>query len=412
MSFQLRIQLCKLFILAVASCIAPAARAQAIGVELHNTLMPASGGMGGASLARPQDLVSAINGNPATMTQLHGTQFSFGGGWVEPTYNVSYDGSVPLLNGLGLAMFDAKSGAPGAALGNIGLTQELSAFGLPVTMGLGMIAASGAGVDFRAVPGSNGTTALVTILDIVAGAGVDVTDRLSAGASIRLSSATMDGPFVGITAAVPAYSLRGNAGLDYDLTPDTNLGLYYQSPAHYRFDDAVSFGGAFQDIELGLPHNLGFGVANSSLCDGCLLLAADVLYKQWTATELLGALYEDQWALQLGAQYTRGRIQLRAGYVFAENPIRDDPGASAGGVSPPGGIAAIEYVQAQFAAINKHRVSVGLGVRDVLPGVDMDLFAGGMFRESQDFGTHTSANVEAYFIGFGTTWRFGRGDME
>jgi long-chain fatty acid transport protein len=59
--------------------------AQSFGVELHNTLMPASGGMGGASLALPQDLQSAINGNPATLTQFRGTQFAFGGGWAEAT---------------------------------------------------------------------------------------------------------------------------------------------------------------------------------------------------------------------------------------------------------------------------------------------------------------------------------------
>lgn len=29
------------------------ARAQAFGLELHNTLMPASGGMGGTSIAKP-----------------------------------------------------------------------------------------------------------------------------------------------------------------------------------------------------------------------------------------------------------------------------------------------------------------------------------------------------------------------
>ena len=42
---------------------------QTFGVELHNTLMPASSGMGGASFSQPQDVQSAIYGNPATMTQ-------------------------------------------------------------------------------------------------------------------------------------------------------------------------------------------------------------------------------------------------------------------------------------------------------------------------------------------------------
>ena len=55
--------------------------AQTFGVEAHNTLMPASGGMGGVSIAMPQDLVSAVNGNPATLTQFYGTQFIFGGAW-------------------------------------------------------------------------------------------------------------------------------------------------------------------------------------------------------------------------------------------------------------------------------------------------------------------------------------------
>ena len=39
---------------------------QVFGVELQNNLMPASGGMAGTSISRPQDLLSAINANPAT----------------------------------------------------------------------------------------------------------------------------------------------------------------------------------------------------------------------------------------------------------------------------------------------------------------------------------------------------------
>jgi hypothetical protein len=36
--------------------------------------------MGGTSLATPQDIQSAIYGNPATMSQYHGNHFSFAGG--------------------------------------------------------------------------------------------------------------------------------------------------------------------------------------------------------------------------------------------------------------------------------------------------------------------------------------------
>ncbi len=51
--------------------------AQGFGVELHNNLTPAAGGMGGTSIAEPQDLLAAINGNPANVTQFQGTQFTF-----------------------------------------------------------------------------------------------------------------------------------------------------------------------------------------------------------------------------------------------------------------------------------------------------------------------------------------------
>jgi hypothetical protein len=52
---------------------------QTFGLELHNNAMPASGGMGGASVSRPQDIQSAIAGNPATLRQFKGnTVFLWG----------------------------------------------------------------------------------------------------------------------------------------------------------------------------------------------------------------------------------------------------------------------------------------------------------------------------------------------
>ena len=72
--------------------------AQSFGVEVFNNLMPASGGMAGASIASPQDVQSAIYGNPATMTQYRGTQFGLGGAWIEPTYNLTVaDPGLPFV---------------------------------------------------------------------------------------------------------------------------------------------------------------------------------------------------------------------------------------------------------------------------------------------------------------------------
>jgi long-chain fatty acid transport protein len=393
--------------------------AQSFGTELHNTLMPASGGMAGTSLARPQDLQSAINANPATLTQFRGTQFSFAGAWSEPTYNLGYDGTNGALNAIGLSPFQAKSGAPGAVLGNIGVTQDLSALGIPATVGVGLMSSSGASAEWRGAPGSNGTTVSFLVLDIVAGAGVDLTDRLAAGASLSLGTGFMDGPWVGATGNATSYGLRGRLGIDYDLDDSTTLALYYQTPQNFTFQDNIRFpipgpaGDIYLDTKVDLPQNFGFGVANNRLLNGQLLLAADVLYKQWSGADLYGELYKDQWVVQLGGQYTMGRVHMRFGYAWADNPIITNPGGIAGGVLPPGGAPVIGYIQSTLAVINEHRISAGIGISDVLPGVDFDLFAGGMFEASQDFaGGSVNASLESYWLGAGITWRFGRGVCE
>ena len=93
-----------------------------------------------------------------------------------------------------------------------------------------------------------------------------------------------------------------------------------------------------QDVDLDLPTNFGLGVANRSLLDGRLLLAADVLYKQWDEAALFKALYDNQWVLQLGAQYAMSpRMRLRMGYVYAENPIDPTPGGLRGRGRSSGG---------------------------------------------------------------------------
>jgi long-chain fatty acid transport protein len=380
------------------------AAAQSFGIELHNTLMPASGAMAGVSIARPQDLQSAINGNPATLTQFRGTQFSFGGAWVEPTYDVDHTGGV--LPGIGA--YNAKSGTPGSALGNIGVTQDLSALGMPATMGIGFVGNAGGGSEFRAEPASDGTSSQYTALDMIAGAGVDVTDRLSVGAAMVFGTSFFDSPFAGSSAMVTAYGLRGTVGANYQLPLETTIGCYWQTQKQFTFRDAISLVGfPFQDIKLSHPENFGLGIANTALCDGRLLLAMDVLFKQYSGAQLLGAIYRDQWVYQFGSQYRLGRLRFRLGYAYNENPMRSVAPASAGGITP--GLRAVEYFQGQFAAISQHRITGGIGARDVLPGVDMDLFAGGMFPETQTFGGHTTSTVQSYWVGAGLTWRFGRG---
>lgn len=230
--------------------------------------------------------------------------------------------------------------------------------------------------------------------------------------SMSLGIAFYDGPFVGVGGMTPDYALRGTVGANYLLTGATTVGAYYQTKQSYSFDNALLVNpGPNQrsfDVNMDLPPNIGFGLANNSLMDGCLLLAVDVLYKLWDEAKLYQAVYDNQWVVQLGAQYTRGRYRLRAGYVWAQNPIDNSPGRSIGGVVVPD-FRAARYTQGLLAITSQHRITFGVGVADVLPGIDLDLMAGGMFRDSQQLGSSTITSIESYWIGAGLTWRFGRG---
>ncbi|MEQ8786573.1 MAG: hypothetical protein RIC55_09755 [Pirellulaceae bacterium] len=411
-------RLAVLVVVAVVGCgavFASQARAQTFGIELHNSLMPASGGMAGVSISRPQDLQSALNANPATLTQFRGTQFGFGAGWAEPTYNINQLAPLPLV---GVTPYRAKSGTPGSSTPNIGVTQDLSALGLPVTIGMGLLTNAGLGVDFRGVPQSNGTSAQYVALDITNGVGVDLTDRLSMGASVTIGNSYLDGPFTDTGGMVPDYALRSALGVNYFVFERTSLGFYWQTRKDFTFQDAAVFpGGVFLpggavDVKFDHPQNFGLGLADNSLLDGRLLLASDVVYKAYSDADFFRAVYVDQWVFQTGLQYAlTPRMRLRLGYAYNTNPMRGPVTSSIGGVTLPDGVPGLRYVQGQFAAICQNRITAGVGMRDVLPGLDLDVFGGGMFQETDQFAS-TFATVESYWVGAGITWRFGRGACE
>ena len=267
-------------------------------------------------------------------------------------------------------------------------------------------------------PASNGSASSLFGLNVGSGVGVQVTERMSVGAQIVVTTAVLDGPFSGLTSATTAYGLRGLFGTTYDATDHTTLGFYWMTEQSFRFENAVriSIGnGAFsavQDIHMDLPETFGWGVANDRLMDGRLLLASDILYKRWSDTDFFRAIWSDQFILQTGLQYQLTyKIRARLGYAFAENIMLDATSLSAGGIVPPGGVPAIQYLQSQFPAINEHRLSGGVGIRNLFPGVDLDLNAGGMFDADDQFGD-SAVSVESYWVAMGLTWRFGRGACE
>jgi long-chain fatty acid transport protein len=392
-----------------AGAAAASATAQTYGIDFRNTLMPASGGMAGTSVAAPQDFLSAINANPAALTQYEGTHFTIGGAFAEATVNLEQKAPLPLL---GVAPFSAKSSTPGAVVPAIGVAQEVTGLPLPTTVGLAVLGAAGGGSSYVQEPASNATASYLLLLQFAPSVAVELTERLSIGATMFIGDGYASGPFVGTSGMTNAYALRGGFGLDYELGDATWLGAYYQSTQAFRFEnEAILFSERRpRDVDMGLPQQVGMGIANESLLDGRLLVAADALYLDWRSAALFQNIYRGQWVMQLGTQYrATDRVKLRLGYALAQNPIDPTVGTRVAAIDVPGGVPAVKYLQAQFAIINEHRMAAGIGVTDFLMrGLDLDAFAGGMFPAGESLGDATYVSVESYWIGLGFTWHFDR----
>jgi long-chain fatty acid transport protein len=393
-----------LLIVLLILSIARSAFCQTYGVELHNTLMPASSGMAGTSFSQPQDIQSAIYGNPATMTQFAGTQTAFSGAWGEPTVNINQTLPAPLI---GVAPFQAKSQAPGSLLGNIGVVFDATAMGKPVKLGIGFMSNAGLGVDFRQAPESNGTNTSFLELDLVSSAAMQMTDQLSAGATFFLGTGVLNSPLVGVGSTSLNYAARGALGINYDFGSGVSCGAYWQSKKAHSFKDLLLVGPSFQDLEVDLPANTGFGIANSGLMGGRLLLAADVLFKQYSQADFYQEIYDDQWVFQFGSQYiVNPRLRFRAGYAYNTQVGLDSVPGTIGGVVPIGALPAVQYLQAQYVNTSQNRLTGGVGIRDIMPGIDFDASVGGMFKGEKTFGNATSS-TESYWVAFGFTWRCG-----
>jgi long-chain fatty acid transport protein len=285
---------------------------------------------------------------------------------------------------------------------------------LPATLGVGFVTTSGALTNYSQVPASNGTGTGLFVFNLPVSLGVDLTESWSIGTSVALGIGIYDAPFAGISNMVMDYALRGTLGTNYKLNDCNTIGGYYQTKQNFNFQNGIIIlPGPNQipiDVALDMPENLGLGFANTALMDGKLLLGVDLLYKLWENTDTFGAIYDNQFVAQFGSQLSVGKYRFRSGYAWAENPINQSPGLNIGGVTQE--LRAVRYTQGLLAVTSQHRLSGGVGIQDFLPGIDMDVMAGGMLKSSEQLGDFTSTSIASYWIGAGLTWRFGRGSCD
>lgn len=199
-----------------------------------------------------------------------------------------------------------------------------------------------------------------------------VTDQLSVGAGVnyvtgevsikRMVSDPFD-PHATTEIEGTANAFGWNAGVMYKFSPTLQLGASYRSEVKMEATGTASFDPARSAYPAGdissnlhLPATGFVGVAYSPIDE--LWIEADYQYIGWSSYKELAITfkkdnstsvspknYEDTYMIRVGAEYTMGDLQLRAGYLYDRSP------------------APAKYVEPLLPDANRNGLNLGFGYR-------------------------------------------------
>ena len=377
---------------------------------------------------------------------------------------------------------DAVNGNEGYIVPQVGVTQDLRPLGLPAVLGAGLTAVSGIGVEFRHVEETLGLGAEFIVLGANFSLGWELNERVSIGGAATVTYAYLDLGLAATSGVTHDTGMRGTLGLTYeDFLPGTRLGLFYMTELQHVFDDIIAVPNfevpttaadgnpdalegygrqgnvRYASIPIEEPRTIGIGISNETFMDGNLLIAADIMWKNWEEADFWGDVYEDQMVYSIGAQMKMGNWRFRAGYGYADDPTDRDAdrikglpyvcsSATSCNVIPVGskgtggplnlGQSVLEYLQAsQTEVIYRHRATLGVGYMGFLaPFLNIDGHVGVQFKERNHYSggaydtqaflaapvgsvahtagtlhgnsTTTAADVWSWHAGFALTWNF------
>jgi long-chain fatty acid transport protein len=272
---------------------------------------PTSRAMGGVGIAKAQDSISSIFANPATLTQLNGDEFDFAGTFFDPTVKANVVSPNP-PNGVG--NWKAESKDEGFSIPAIGLTHKINE---NYVFGIGAYGVSGMGVDYRNQD-PMATNTKVSVMKFVPalaykngnfsyGLGIDI-DYQAADFGEGLSH---------------NYAIGARLGVNYEYGK-WNFGLIYVTPQSVDHKRVYDFDGdkIYDNLKLENPAQYGFGVSHK--CTDKLTSAIEIKYLDWeNADGYKDFDWKSQWVYSIGLNYkATEKISLRAGYNYAENPVR------------------------------------------------------------------------------------------
>lgn len=298
---------------------------------------PNARGMGGISIAAPQDAISAVFGNPAAMCfgdYCPSSQMDVGLTLFMP--HVSAAVSDPLGTG---NTYAADSDEKIYPIPSIGVSIPFSKDNQEWRFGFAAYGVTGLGVDYRnsaidiTIPELNGAPLVaggytsLQIMKVAPALSYQVAPNFSVGVALHGDYATLD---MG-TGESSGMGYGFQLGALWRPVPNLSIGLSYTNGQEVTHDDVIAqqdpeTGNIYKfDLTLEAPQQVGFGIAYEAM-DNRLVIAGEAKWINWSdATGYSDFDWEDQKVFAIGFQYEaiRGKLFLRAGYNYGNNPVKE-----------------------------------------------------------------------------------------
>ncbi|MDA1013568.1 MAG: outer membrane protein transport protein [Planctomycetota bacterium] len=363
----------RIFILGVSLGLLAASHAEAqLGLQLSG-LGAVNRGVGGIATATPLDSIGALYWNPATMSALPSSEFSFGTDLVKVP--IELDSSVE-ANALGPGVPATRlsggnrSDGGWSAAPSFGMIQRSP--NSDMTWGVGVLSIAGFGVNFPAsrtspiqfpqeptattpLPGLGRIFAEASFFQVTPAVSLQLTDHIAfgIGPTITVGKLVADPfPFAAPDNAngngfgsYPSGSHSRNhwgggvqAGVYVTSEVGLNVGAAVKSPQWfeqftYRSADENGLPREF-GIDVEYPLIVSLGASFTAIAD--TVLGIDVRYLDWSHAALWGDParftngvleglgWNSIWTVSLGGQHRLNQlITVRGGYTFTESPVTD-----------------------------------------------------------------------------------------
>jgi long-chain fatty acid transport protein len=294
---------------------------------------PNARAMGGTGIASPQDAISAVFANPASLCvgpYCPSSSFDFAGTMFMPHVKAEVAHATSVAKD--------SSASSVYAIPAIGLSVPITDK-LPVwRFGIAAYGVSGLGVDYRGgeldnpsyydfgggvkAPLIQGDYTSLQIMKFAPAVGVLLTDKLSLGMAVHIDYAMLDLR----NGTSPAYTAGAQLGLIFMPTDSINLGFSYITPQETVHDN-INLPN-LKKLKLESPNQLGVGASYEIPSAMNLLVETDVKWLNWAnASGYKEFDWNNQWVYAIGLKVEPvKKFTVRAGFNYAKNPVEEHNG--------------------------------------------------------------------------------------